>query len=219
MTNIEPIRPVSRRRPTSTSAFGVGRREAHDSSSFYARFTPPRLSDDDNVTPTAGADTLWVGNARDMDRYGEVADNSVALVVTSPPYFAGKEYESVPRSGARPRRLPRLPGHAARRIRAMLREARARRAHRGERGQPGPQALPVAVTGRHRPPRAARLPPAGRDHLEEESGRRGILRLGHLPTAGQPGPSRRVRADHGGVERSVRPRPHPRPASTRGTAE
>ena len=95
MTNIEPIRPVSRRRPTSTSTFGVGRREAHDSSSFYARFTPPRLSDDDHVAPHRGKDTLWVGNARDMDRYGKVADNSVALVVTSPPYFAGKEYESV----------------------------------------------------------------------------------------------------------------------------
>ena len=95
MTNIEPIRPVGRRRPTATSAFGVGRREAHDSSSFYARFTPPRLSDDDHVAGHAGEDTLWVGNARDMDRYGEVADNSVALVVTSPPYFAGKEYEAV----------------------------------------------------------------------------------------------------------------------------
>jgi site-specific DNA-methyltransferase (adenine-specific) len=95
MTNIEPIRPVARRRPTATSAFGVGRREAHDSSSFYARFTPPRLSDDDHVAPHTGTDSLWVGNARDMDRYGEVADNSVALVVTSPPYFAGKEYESV----------------------------------------------------------------------------------------------------------------------------
>ena len=31
-----------------------------------------------------------VGDARRMD---ELADNSVALVVTSPPYFAGKEYE------------------------------------------------------------------------------------------------------------------------------
>ncbi len=28
-----------------------------------------------------------------MDVFGEVADNSVALVVTSPPYFVGKEYE------------------------------------------------------------------------------------------------------------------------------
>ena len=40
-----------------------------------------------------------------MDRYGEVADNSVALVVTSPPYFAGKEYEAVARRRPRARRL------------------------------------------------------------------------------------------------------------------
>ena len=83
------------RRPTTTSDFGVGRREAHDSSSFYARFTPPRLSDDSHVAPPAARDAIWTGDAREMDRYGEVADNSVALVVTSPPYFAGKEYEAV----------------------------------------------------------------------------------------------------------------------------
>ena len=29
-----------------------------------------------------------------MDRFGNIADASVALVVTSPPYFAGKEYEA-----------------------------------------------------------------------------------------------------------------------------
>jgi site-specific DNA-methyltransferase (adenine-specific) len=28
-----------------------------------------------------------------MDRHGDIADSSVALVVTSPPYYAGKEYE------------------------------------------------------------------------------------------------------------------------------
>ena len=49
MSTVEPLRPAPRRRPTSTSAFGVGRREAHDSSPFYARFTPPLLSDDDRV--------------------------------------------------------------------------------------------------------------------------------------------------------------------------
>ncbi len=95
MTNVEPIQPRTRRRPTATSEFGVGRREAHDSSSFYARFTPPRLSDDDHVAPPTVRDAIWTGDAREMDRYGEVADNSVALVVTSPPYFAGKEYEAV----------------------------------------------------------------------------------------------------------------------------
>ena len=95
MSTIEPLRRGPRRRPTSTSAFGVGRREAHDSSTFYARFTPPRVSDDSTVGARAAEDAIWVGDARDMDRWGRVADNSVALVVTSPPYFAGKEYEAV----------------------------------------------------------------------------------------------------------------------------
>jgi DNA modification methylase len=95
MSNVEPIRPGPRRRPTSTSSFGVGRREAHDSSTFYARFTPPRLSNDARIAPHAARDAIWVGDAREMDRFGKVADNSVALVVTSPPYFAGKEYEAV----------------------------------------------------------------------------------------------------------------------------
>ena len=35
-------------------------------------------------------DRIWVHDARDM---AELPDNSVALVVTSPPYFAGKAYE------------------------------------------------------------------------------------------------------------------------------
>ena len=94
MSNVEPVRP-SRRRPTATSAFGVSRREAHDASTFYARFTPPRLSDDSRITPAAARDEIWVGDARDPDSHGRIADGSVALVVTSPPYFAGKEYEAV----------------------------------------------------------------------------------------------------------------------------
>ncbi len=95
MSTVEPLRRGPRRRPTSTSAFGVGRREAHDSSTFYARFTPPRVSDDSTVVAPTATDAIWVGDARDMDRWGDIADRSVALVVTSPPYFAGKEYEAV----------------------------------------------------------------------------------------------------------------------------
>ena len=82
-----------RRRSTSTSAFGVSRREGHDSSAFYGRFPVPEISSDDGVEPPAAEDMLWLGDARDMDGCGEIKDNSVALVVTSPPYFAGKEYE------------------------------------------------------------------------------------------------------------------------------
>ena len=77
---------------TATSSFGVGRREGHDSSAFYDRFPVPETSGDDRVEPPACRDRLWVVDARCMSQ-SQVADSSVALVVTSPPYFAGKEYE------------------------------------------------------------------------------------------------------------------------------
>ncbi len=79
------------RRRTTTSNFGVGSRESHDSSPFYDRFRAPELSDDDRVLAPQPVDEPFVhGDARHMDR---IADGSVALVVTSPPYFAGKQYE------------------------------------------------------------------------------------------------------------------------------
>lgn len=81
---------AERRKPTSTSNFGAGRRESHDASDFYARFSPPKLSDDEHVNPPAAVDELYLGDSRAMD---PVASASVALVVTSPPYFAGKAYE------------------------------------------------------------------------------------------------------------------------------
>ena len=79
------------RRATATSSFGVSRRENHDSSAFYDRFTPPDLSADAHVSPRKDVDDIFCGDARHMEK---VDDASVALVVTSPPYFAGKEYET-----------------------------------------------------------------------------------------------------------------------------
>jgi len=93
---------MTRRRsgPTSTSTFGVGARESHDASAFYARFTPKSLSDDEDVAePFELAEPLICGDARDM---AELPDNSVALVVTSPPYFAGKVYEEALGQGVIP---------------------------------------------------------------------------------------------------------------------
>jgi site-specific DNA-methyltransferase (adenine-specific) len=78
-------------RGTSTSAFGAGKRESHDASAFYARFTAPVTSDDEEVHgPFEPAEPLACLDSRRMP----LPDNSVALVVTSPPYFAGKEYEA-----------------------------------------------------------------------------------------------------------------------------
>ena len=77
--------------PTRTSNFGVGRRESHDASGFYERFEAPVLDTDDRVPPPDPvAEPFVCGDARDMRT---LADGSVALVVTSPPYFAGKQYE------------------------------------------------------------------------------------------------------------------------------
>jgi DNA modification methylase len=75
---------------TRTQPFGTGKRESHDASDFYARFATPELSDDDSLQPCPIADRLICGDARDM---ADVPDRCVALVVTSPPYYAGKEYE------------------------------------------------------------------------------------------------------------------------------
>jgi DNA modification methylase len=78
------------RRPTATSNFGVGRRESHVADAFYARFEAPELSADEHVNPHEPGVSCLRGDARHMKA---VADDSVALVVTSPPYFAGKQYE------------------------------------------------------------------------------------------------------------------------------
>jgi site-specific DNA-methyltransferase (adenine-specific) len=82
------------RRSTATSAFGASKREGHDASAFYARFRTPDISADDTLADPALVDLvrnqIFVGDSRDMSR---IPDNSVGLVVTSPPYFAGKAYE------------------------------------------------------------------------------------------------------------------------------
>lgn len=80
------------RKGTATSSFGSGRREGHDSSAFYDRFPAPDISDDDRVEQAPGFDQprAILGDSRDMRH---LPDNCVALVVTSPPYFVGKEYE------------------------------------------------------------------------------------------------------------------------------
>lgn len=87
---------------TSTSNFGVGKREGHNATAFYERFVPPILSDAEDVAVPAAVDTIWHGDARAMDEVGTIADNSVALVVTSPPYFAGKAYEEALGEGGIP---------------------------------------------------------------------------------------------------------------------
>jgi DNA modification methylase len=90
MTPRSPEPPNRVRRATATASFGSSRRESHDASAFYERFVGPELTDDTTVVSPKKVDVIYKRDARDM---GKVESNSIALVVTSPPYFAGKEYE------------------------------------------------------------------------------------------------------------------------------
>ena len=81
------------RTSTETARFGSSRRESHDASGFYERFVAPEVSQDTTIfrPPDESLDKIYCQDARQMRP--PLGDNSVALVVTSPPYFAGKEYE------------------------------------------------------------------------------------------------------------------------------
>ena len=87
--------PGKLQKKTSTQSFGTGRRESHDSSSFYKRklFTTKALhntSDQINTVPQQCLDRVFLHTSEDMH---ELPDNSVALMVTSPPYNVGKVYD------------------------------------------------------------------------------------------------------------------------------
>ena len=82
---------MARRKGTSTSNFGVGKRESHDSTAFYERFDAPKLQNAKDFRPDPSVPSaLHCGDSTNMS---QVPSDSVALVVTSPPYFAGKQYE------------------------------------------------------------------------------------------------------------------------------
>jgi len=79
---------------TETASFGASRREGHDSSGFYRRrlhpaVEPPPLGQPAPPPPEI-LDTLHCGSSEDM---GILPDDCVALMVTSPPYNVGKEYD------------------------------------------------------------------------------------------------------------------------------
>lgn len=84
---------------TKTSSFGTGRREGHDASAFYDRFSEPKISKDEEINRCPVPDTLWRSDSRDLSFLPE---KCIALVVTSPPYFVGKDYEVTPGEGDTP---------------------------------------------------------------------------------------------------------------------
>jgi len=88
-----PKRPRNR---TSTSSFGSPGRVSHDASPFYAS----RLYQDaprpdasgylENAIPSEHLDRIFCASS---ERMTELPDSSIHLMVTSPPYNVGKEYD------------------------------------------------------------------------------------------------------------------------------
>jgi DNA modification methylase len=83
------------RKGTKSSSFGVSKRENHDSSSFYARrLYSQRVSNKveyiENPVPDNILDQILCIDSRDMS---VLSDCSVHLMVTSPPYNVGKDYD------------------------------------------------------------------------------------------------------------------------------
>jgi len=82
-----------------TSSFGSPSRVGHDSRPFYSRrlyegLRPPRPAPEDlreNPVPPEYLDRVVLGDAREVLR--RLPDSCVHLVVTSPPYNVGKEYD------------------------------------------------------------------------------------------------------------------------------
>ena len=130
-------------------------------------------------------DKIWVHDARDMH---ELPDNSVALVVTSPPYFAGKAYEEALGEGSIPAdyiEYLKMLARRLRRVRRVLEPGGRMAVNVANLGRKPYRSLSADVIqilpGR---PRAAA---PGRDHLAEGARRRRQLCAG----ASSSGPATR----------------------------
>ncbi|NMC11449.1 MAG: site-specific DNA-methyltransferase [Chloroflexi bacterium] len=81
---------------TATSTFGTAGRVSHDASRFYnsrlyeGRPAGIKQAFLENIIPGEHLDRLYCKSSEQMD---ELPDNSVHLMVTSPPYNASKEYD------------------------------------------------------------------------------------------------------------------------------
>jgi site-specific DNA-methyltransferase (adenine-specific) len=86
-----------KQRPTSTSSFGTNGRFSHDSSGYYARALQPGDRENLDKKPESEqavpADILDRFFAHSSESMGELPDRSIHLMVTSPPYNVGKDYD------------------------------------------------------------------------------------------------------------------------------
>jgi len=87
---------MNRPNGTKTSSFGTNGRINHDSSKFYNTRMYSSLKLDTEIDtiehdmPTENLNKIFLGSAEDLK---EIPDNSVHLMITSPPYNATKDYD------------------------------------------------------------------------------------------------------------------------------
>ncbi|MGY8755418.1 MAG: DNA-methyltransferase [Candidatus Poseidoniales archaeon] len=94
MARDSPLEGPRKRAKTTTSSFGVSKREGHDSSVYYGAkmyddLVSSREVGSQNEFPPELIDQVIQGNSKKMP----LPDNCIQLVVTSPPYNASKAYD------------------------------------------------------------------------------------------------------------------------------
>ena len=94
MRRDESFEGPRKRAKTTTSSFGVSKREGHDStiyynSKMYDKLLSSREVGDNNAFPTELENSIINRDSRSLP----LPDNCVHLVVTSPPYNASKAYD------------------------------------------------------------------------------------------------------------------------------
>ena len=84
---------------TEMRKFGSGNRAGHDSTDFYNRNLYNQSESKTNLKLKAKKDSLVKASAinqiymHSSESMAELPDNSVHLMITSPPYNVGKEYD------------------------------------------------------------------------------------------------------------------------------
>lgn len=88
---------TKRKKGTQTSSFGTNGRINHDSSQFYnsrlydGLTTTEKVEYIENKIPSKFINNIFCKSSENMD---EIPDNSVHLMITSPPYNVTKEYDN-----------------------------------------------------------------------------------------------------------------------------
>jgi len=87
---------AGKKKGTETSSFGIGKREGHDSSKFYdTRLYNGKNAEkiEEYVENSISLDVLNQIFCKSSEQMDEIPDDSIHLMVTSPPYNVTKDYD------------------------------------------------------------------------------------------------------------------------------